>query len=142
MNEYPNSVSNNMVNTTPFRDNLSSYEDEYNIQISNLPRTDCSYKTQKGTKLKTLLIAGAIVAATLGASAYQSHLQYQSMMDNTAVVEEVAMPGGATLQVTKNPLYSYIETPDGQHVAEYNGMRAEDWAKSYVEEAQTKGKQM
>ena len=33
MNEYPNSIRNNMVNTNP-------YEKSYNIEITSLPEVD------------------------------------------------------------------------------------------------------
>ena len=66
----------------------------------------------------------------------------KSMLENTAVEQVVPMPGDAKLMVTVNPLYSYIETPDGLHVSEYNGMKASDWAQPYVEEAQKNAKQM
>ena len=147
MNEYPNSIRNNMVNTTPFRNNIvdttSVRNDDYNIRISSLPDSNCSYKPQRDVDLKTIIIAVAIAAATLGGVVYQGHLQNQIMIENTTVVENVAIPGDATLRITKNPLYSYIETSDGQHVLEYNGMSVHDWARPHVEAAQqSAGKQM
>lgn len=147
MNEYPNSIRNNMVNTTPFRNNIVNTttvrNDDYNIRISRLPDSNRSYKTQRDVDLKTIVIAVAIAAVTLGGIFYQEHLQNQIMIENTSVVENVAIPGDATLRITKNPLYSYIETADGQHVLEYNGMSVHDWARPHVEAAQqSAGKQM
>ncbi len=146
MNEYPNSIRNNMVNTTPFRNNIvdttSVRNDDYNIRISSLPDSNCSYKPQRDVDLKTIVIAVAIAVAAFGGVTYQGYLQHKSMLENTAVEQVVPMPGDAKLMVTVNPLYSYIETPDGLHVSEYNGMKASDWAQPYVEEAQKNAKQM
>lgn len=136
MNEYPNSIRNNMVNTTPFREN------DYNIQISNLPDPNCSYKPQRGVNLKTIVIAVAIAAATLGGVAYNSYVQHQSMLENTAVVSTLEVPGDATLNITKNPEYSYFVMPDGTQVGTYNGMSASEMAKNQVEISQNMGRQM
>ena len=127
MNEYPNSIRNNMVNTTPFRNN------DYNIQILNGLDPNVSYKPQRGIKLKTILVAVAIGVALVGGTAYQGYLQHQSMVENTAVVETVAMPGDVTLNITENPSYSYFVMPDGTRVGNYNGMDASEIAKSQVE---------
>lgn len=136
MNQFPNSIRNNMVNTTPFR----NYND-YNIQILSEPDPDISYEPQRGFNFKYIVIGAVLGLALSGGMAYIGHRQYQSMIENTAVVERVSMPSDATLMVTKNPLYSYIETPDGHHVSQYDGMEASDWAKPYVEEAQMNAKQ-
>lgn len=136
MNEYPNSVRNNMVNTTPYRDN------DYNVQISSLPDPKRSYKPQRGVNLKTIVITAAIAAAALGGVSYNSYVQHQSMLENTEVVETVTVPGGATLNITKNPEYSYFVMPDGTHVGNYNGMDASEMAKSQVEATQSMGRQM
>ena len=136
MNEYPNSIRNNMVNTTPFRNN------DYNIQISSVPDPDISYKTQRGVNLKTIIIAAAIAATTLGGVAYNSYVQHQSMLENTAVVSTMTVPGDATLNITNNPEYSYFVMPDGTHVGNYNGMDASEMAKSQIEATQSMGRQM
>lgn len=136
MSEYPNSIRNNMVNTIPFREN------DYNIQVSSLPEPNCSYEPQRGVNFKTIIIVAAIAVAAFGGVTYEGYLQHKSMLENTAVEQVVPMPGDAKLMVTANPLYSYIETPDGLHVSEYNGMKASDWAQPYVEEAQKNAKQM
>lgn len=136
MNEYPNSIRNNMVNTTPFREN------DYNIQISSLPESNRSYKSQRGVNFKTIVIAAAIAAAAFGGVTYQGYLQHQSMLENTAVVETVTVPGDATLNITQNPEYSYFEMSDGTHVGTYNGMNASEMAKNQVEINQNMGRQM
>lgn len=135
MNDYPNSIRNNMVNTKPFRDQ------DYNIKITSLPDPNRSYKPQRGVNLKTIIIGAAIAAATIGGVAYHSYVQHQSMLENTAVVQTVEVPGDATLKITENPNYSYFEMSDGTHVGNYNGMDASSMAQSQVE-AQSMGKQM
>lgn len=136
MNEYPNSIRNNMVNTTPFREN------DYNIQISSLPESNRSYKSQRGVNLKTIVIAAAIAAAAFGGVTYQGYLQHQSMLENTEVVSTMVVPGDVTLNITKNPEYSYFESSDGRHFGNFNGMDARDMAKSQVEATQNMGRQM
>lgn len=127
MNEYPNSIRNNMVNTTPFRNN------DYNIQVLSEPDPNISYEPQKGFNFKTIVIGVALGLALTGGIAYHGYLQHQSMVENTAVVETVAMPGDVTLNITENPSYSYFVMPDGTHVGNYNGMDASEMAKSQVE---------
>ena len=136
MNEYPNSIRNNMVNTTPYK------RDDYNIQISSLPAPNRSYKLQKGVNFKTIIIASLIAAATIGGVAYNGYVQHQSMLEKTNVIETVSMPGDVTLNVTENPEYSYFEMADGTHVGNYNGMDARAMVENQIETAQSMGKQM
>lgn len=137
MNEYPNSIRNNMVNTEPYRDN-------YKINIESLPEVNMSYSVQRESshKIRNAVIAAVIAAAALGYVGATSYMQHQSMLKNTAVVTTEALPGGATLNVTENPNYSYITTPDGTNVAEYNGIDAQELAKSYSQNADSMGRQM
>lgn len=137
MNEYPNSIRNNMVNTEPYRD-------QYKINIESLPEVNMSYSVQRESshKIRNAVIAAALAASALGYVAATSYMQHQSMMQNTAVVTTEALPGGATLNVTENPNYSYITTPDGTNVAEYNGINAQELAKSYNQNTDSIGRQM
>ena len=64
------------------------------------------------------------------------------MLENTAVVSTMTVPGDATLNITKNPEYSYFVMPDGTHVGNYNGMDASEMAKSQIEATQSMGRQM
>lgn len=137
MNE--NSVWNNMVNT--------NYGKEFNIEIVSDPEVTKKCSLQKENKFKTLLgkglTIGGIVLALAGTAAgvaYITNAQEQSMANNTAVVQTEALLDGATLNITKNPAYSYIETSDGTKVANYNGINAVEMAKSYTESQNAKQK--
>lgn len=128
MNEYPNSIRNNMVSP------------EYKIDITSLPERGMRYKPQKeeSHKLRNAVIAAALAAATLAGVAGVTYSQHQSMEQNTAVVSTEALPGGGTLNVTENPSFSYIVTPNGDRVSNYNGINAQELAQSY----QTSGMSM
>lgn len=132
MQENPNSIRNNMVNT------------EYKINITSLPERGMRYEVQRESshKIRNVVIAALIAAAALGGVSAISYSQMQSMERNTAVVSTEALPGGATLEVTENPAYSYIVTPNGDRVGTYNGINARELAQSYQENTPSMGKQM
>lgn len=139
MNEYPNSVWNNMANTTPHRGENYQAED-YKIKILREPDNNKNYKTDRNSssKMKQVIIIGSIVIALIAGAAYVSHRQHQSMIENTAVVQTVELPGDATLNITENPVYSYIETSDGLQVGEYNGINAQELALEMTANSKTK----
>ena len=139
MNEK--SVWNNMVGT--------NYGERFNIEIVSDPEVTrrCSLQKEESSKFKTLLgkglTIGGILLALGGAvagMAYITNAQEQSRIENTQVVQIVNLPDGATLNVTENPSYSYIETSDGKKVAEYNGINARDYAQDYVDSQNAKQK--
>lgn len=139
MNER--SVWNNMVGT--------NYGERFNIGIVSDPKVTrrCSLQKKESSKFKTLLgkglTIGGILLALGGAAAgmaYITNAQEQSRIENTQVVQIVNLPDGATLNVTENPSYSYIETSDGKQVAEYNGINARDYAQNYVDSQNAKQK--
>lgn len=139
MNER--SVWNNMVGT--------NYGERFNIEIVSDPEVTrrCSLQKEESSKFKTLLgkglTIGGILLALGGAAAgmaYITNAQEQSRIENTQVVQIVNLPDGATLNVTENPSYSYIETSDGKKVAEYNGINARDYAQNYVDSQNAKQK--
>ena len=128
-------IKNNLAQVRQYK------PEDYNIEVVSLPERQINYKPQRGINFKTAIIGTGIVFLLVGGGVmYQGHIQHQSMIENTSIERSVDLPYGATLQVTKNPAYSYIETADGQHVAEYNGMVAEDLAQPYIEEAQSRHK--
>ena len=133
MNEYPNSIRNNMVNTTWPNDC---------IKINKEPDSKMSYNFQKeeSHKFRNAIIAAAIAAAALGGVAGISYVQHQSMEQNTAVVATEMLPGGGQLNVTENPAYSYIVTPSGDKVASYNGVDAQSLASNYAQNNNTIGR--
>lgn len=130
MHEYPNSIRNNMVGT------------EYKINIASLPEEDVRYEVQRegSHKIANIVVSVLLAAGLLAGMGAITVAQTQSMERNTAVVSTEALPGGATLNVTENPAYSYIETPDGQHVSSYNGINAQDLVQGYQESGPTMGK--
>ena len=139
MNEK--SVWKNMVGT--------NYGERLNIEIVSDPEVTrrCSLQKEESSKFKTLLgkglTIGAILLALGGAAAGIASItnaQEQSRIENTQVVQIVNLPDGATLNVTENPSYSYIETSDGKQVAEYNGINARDYAQDYVDSQNAKQK--
>lgn len=134
MNEYPKSVWNNMVNTTPHRNN------DYNIQISQMPDPQASYQLQKKINLKTIIIPAAIAAAMLMGFSYVGYVQDQNFLEATEVVNTMELPGDVTLNITKNSDNSYFLMPDGQHVGNYNGIEARDMARGQVENIHSMGK--
>ena len=139
MNEYPNSVWNNMVNTNPnYTDNYQA--EDYKIEILNEPENDKNYEMDRtlSKKIRQAIVIGSVTLAALAGTAYVSYRQHQSMVQNTAVVQTVELPGDATLNITENPSYSYIETSDGRHVSEYNGMNAQELSGASI--AQDNGK--
>ncbi len=127
-------IKNNLAQVRQYK------PEDYNIEVVSLPERQINYKPQRGINFKTAIIGTGIALLLAGGVLYQSHVQHQSMLENTSVEQSVQLPYDATLQVTKNPTFSYIETADGQHVAEYNGMVAEDLAQPYIEEAQSRHK--
>ena len=139
MNER--SVWNNMVGT--------NYGESFNIKIVSDPEVTrrCTLQKEDSSKFKTLLgkglTIGGILLALGGAAVGMAHItnaQEQSRIENTQVVQIVNLPDGATLNVTENPSYSYIETSDGKQVAEYNGINARDYAQDYVDSQNAKQK--
>lgn len=139
MNER--SVWNNMVGT--------NYGERFKIEIVSDPEVTrrCTLQKEESSKFKTLLgkglTIGGILLALGGAAAgmaYITNAQEQSRIENTQVVQIVNLPDGATLNVTENPSYSYIETSDGKQVAEYNGINARDYAQNYVDSQNAKQK--
>lgn len=135
------SVWNNMVGT--------NYGERFNIEIVSDPEVTrrCTLQKEESSKFKTLLgkglTIGGILLALGGAAAgmaYITNAQEQSRIENTQVVQIVNLPDGATLNVTENPSYSYIETSDGKQVAEYNGINARDYAQNYVDSQNAKQK--
>lgn len=135
------SVWNNMVGT--------NYGERFNIEIVSDPEVTrrCSLQKEESSKFKTLLgkglTIGGILLALGGAAVGMAHItntQEQSRIENTQVVQIVNLPDGATLNVTENPSYSYIETSDGKQVAEYNGINARDYAQDYVDSQNAKQK--
>lgn len=139
MNER--SVWNNMVGT--------NYGERFNIEIVSDPEVTrrCTLQKEESSRFKTLLgkglTIGGILLALGGAAtgvAYITNAQEQSRIENTQVVQIVNLPDGATLNVTENPSYSYIETSDGKQVAEYNGINARDYAQNYVDSQNAKQK--
>lgn len=139
MNER--SVWNNMVGT--------NYGERFNIEIVSDPKVTrrCTLQKEESSRFKTLLgkglTIGGILLALGGAAAgmaYITNAQEQSRIENTQVVQIVNLPDGATLNVTENPSYSYIETSDGKQVAEYNGINARDYAQNYVDSQNAKQK--
>ena len=135
MNEYPNSIRNNMVNTTWPVDC---------IRINKVPEAKVNYRVEReeSHKFRNTIVAIALVASTLGAVAGISYAQRQSMERNTAVVATENLPGGGQLQVTENPAYSYILTPNGDKVASYNGIDVQSLVSSYVQNDNAMGKHM
>lgn len=135
MNEYPNSIRNNMVNTT--------WPDDC-IRINQVPEPQRNYNFQReeSHKLRNAIIAAAIAAAALGGVAGITYAQTQSMERNTAVVATEMLPGGGQLNVTENPAYSYIVTPNGDKVATYNGINAQSLASNYAQNTDVMGKHM
>ena len=131
MNEFPNSIRNNMVNT------------EYKINITSLPETNLHYEVQRedSNKVRNIVLAAVLAAGLLAGMGAITAAQTQSMQQNTAVVATEVLPGGATLNVTENTAYSYIVTPDGEKVSTYNGINAQELAKSY-QDAPAMGRQM
>ena len=134
MNEFPNSIRNNMVNTTWPSDA---------IKINKTPEVNVNYKVEReeSSKFKSALVVAAIAAVAFAYTAGVSYAQHQSMEQNTAVVATEMLPGGAKLNVTENPAYSYIVTPNGDAVSNYNGIDAQDLAKNYSND-NTSGKHM
>ena len=130
MNEYPNSIRNNMVNT------------EYKIDITTLPERGMRYRPQReeSHKLRNAVIVAALAAATLTGVAGITYAQNQSMEQNTAVVSTEALPGGGTLNVTENPEFSYIVTPGGDKVSNFNGINAQELAQSYQSNGMSMGR--
>ena len=137
MNEYPNSIRNNMVNTEPYRNN-------YNIDIESLPEVNMSYSVQRGSshKIRSAIIAAVIAASAFGYVTAISYMQHQSMIQNSTVVATEPLPEGATLNVTENPDFSYITTSNGTRVSNFNGIEARDLAKSYSQNSDSIGRQM
>ena len=135
MNEYPNSIRNNMVNTEPYRD-------RYKIDIESLPEPNMNYSVQRESshKFRNAVIAVAIAASALGYVGAVTYIQHQNMLKSTEVVATEALPGGATLKVTENPNYSYITTPEGFDVAEYNGIDAQELARGYSQNTNSMGR--
>ena len=135
MNEYPNSIRNNMVNTNP-------YEKSYNIEITSLPEVDKRYALQRESshKIRNVIITAALVASALGFVAGWSYMQSQNMDKATTVVSTEVLPMGIVLNITENPDFSYFTNQNGDTFSKYEGIEARKLAENYS--TQNVGKQM
>lgn len=127
MNGYPNSISNNMVNTN----------NEYKIKIASLPQPKAVYDYRKdmSKKIKTVLVGVAIAAAAFGGVAYQSYTQQQKAEEAYQVVysEDLQQYPGIKFEITRNG-EGYFVDETGNHYADLgNGMNAQQRANQYVE---------
>lgn len=135
MNEYPNSIGNNMVNTH------IDARSRYNIQIEKLPdRGPHKVKPEESHKFGKIIGAALIVGALVGGTAIVGNYQHQSMEQNTQVVTTETLPNGITLYVTENPDFSYFMNQDGQKFSKYDTLVASELAKSYSNDAPSLGR--
>lgn len=129
MNEYPNSISNNMVNT-------NVKPEDYNLRISTLPepRKVYDYRKDMSKKIKTAIIAATIATATLGAVAYQGYVQAQNANQDFQVVysEDIKQYPGFKFEIARNGT-GYFVDEQGQHFAQLDNMDAQQRANQYVE---------
>ncbi len=129
MNEYPNSISNNMVNT-------NVKPEDYNLRISTLPepRKVYDYRKDMSKKIKTAIIAATIATATLGAVAYQGYVQAQNANQDFQVVysEDIKQYPGFKFEIARNGA-GYFVDEQGQHFAQLDNMDAQQRANQYVE---------
>lgn len=139
MNEYPNSVWNNMVKTTPI-DTDNYQAEDYKVEILSEPDNDRNYKMDRNSssKMGQVIVIGSLVIALMAAAAYVSYRQEQSRIENTAVAQTMELSEDATLNITVNPVYSFIETSDGRRVGEYNGINARELALEMTSTSKTK----
>lgn len=129
MNGYPNSVSNNMVNT--------EYENPYKINITTLPqpRVVYDYRKDMSKKIKTALVAAAVAAAAFGAVAYQGQVQVQSMIEGSQVVysEDVVQYPGFKFEITKSGEAYYMDEQGNHYASLGDDMVAQQRANQYIE---------
>lgn len=130
MNEYPNSIRNNMVNT------------EYKINITSLPDEKLNYEVQRedSHKVRNLVISAVLVVSLFGGIGAITAIQEHNLQKNATVVSTEVLPGGATLNITENPVFSFIVTPNGDKVGNYDGISAQELAKNYYESGPALGK--
>ena len=121
MNEYPNSIRNNMVNTTWPNDC---------IRINKVPEVKKNYEVDRegSHKIRNTILALAVAASAFGYVAGISYAQNKSYEQSMTVVATESLPDGVELKVTENPMYSYFLMPDGQMSGKYNGVNAQDLA--------------
>ncbi len=139
MNNYPNSIWNNMVKTTPI-DTDNYQAEDYKVEILSEPDNDRNYKMDRNSssKMGQVIVIGSLVIALMAAAAYVSYRQEQSRIENTAVAQTMELSEDATLNITVNPVYSFIETSDGRRVGEYNGINARELALEMTSTSKTK----
>lgn len=128
MFENENSIYKNMVNTNPFENRRTDYEQaDFNINITQTPQSNQKYKMDKdfSRKLKKGIIIGGIVLAALQGTSY-----IVSQIGSEVIYSE-DYPMGIELNVTRSG-NGYFELEDGTKVGNYNGISALDATESLI----------
>ncbi len=134
------SVWNNMVNTTPHRDEEFKIGlNEYTKIVEECERSHNSFSLNQKASLNIKSILGRVgvvagIVAALGGVAYVSHIQYQNAEENMQVVysEEMPQMQGIKFEITRNGIGYFVDN-QGNHLAEVDNINAQQRANQYIE---------
>lgn len=139
MNEYPNSIRNNMVNTDHYRNANQKYENEYNLRIYDTAVVQKKHdiKKEKSAKICKIvaaaLIATALTGGTVALNAWQSanleRAQEVIYQDSNLQIDSLR---DYTLKICANGT-GYFEDQNGNTYGNVNGFDAQDLANTYVD---------
>ena len=139
MNEYPNSIRNNMVNTDYYKNKYQKNENEYNLRIYDIDVVQKKHDIKKGKSAKickivvATLIATALTGGTVALNAWQS-AEIEKGFE--VIYEDPHWSGhnltGCTLKICANGT-GYFEDQDGNTFVYIDGFDAQELANKYID---------
>lgn len=139
MNEYPNSIRNNMVNTNYNKNTNQEDKNEYNLRIYDIDVVQKKHdiKKEKSAKMRKIVAAALIVAALAGGTVALNKWQSANFERAQEVVYQdsnlqVDSLRDYTLKICANGT-GYFEDQNGNTYANVNGFEAQRLADKYVD---------
>ena len=139
MNEYPNSIRNNMINTEHYKNVNRKYGNEYNLRIydTDVVQKKHDIKKEKSAKICKIvaaaLIATTLTGGTVALNAWQSanfeRAQEVIYQDSNLQIDSLR---DYTLKICANGI-GYFEDQNGNTYGNVNGIDAQKWANTYVD---------
>ena len=139
MNEYPNSIRNNMINTEHYKIVNRKYGNEYNLRIydTDVVQKKHDIKKEKSAKICKIvaaaLIATTLTGGTVALNAWQSanfeRAQEVIYQDSNLQIDSLR---DYTLKICANGT-GYFEDQNGNTYGNVNGIDAQDLANTYVD---------
>ena len=142
MNEYPNSIRNNMIDTEHYRNINQEYENEYNLRIYDIEMAKKkraqkrTLEKEKSAKMRKL-VASVLIAVTLGGAVTAGALHSAYIDKGFEVIYQDSnlqykFLDGYTLKICANGI-GYFEDQNGNTYGNVNGIDAQKWANTYVD---------